>query len=399
VLRDPGETPAGQEGDHTVEVLLEGSHGNRLYDAFGRRVAKSSDSSYYFYDQGGRLLARREDDAGGDHLRSYVYAEDELVGFVDLVESPPGGCAGLPAVGHELGLPDFWWLMVPAAAFFVLLVPGLRRRPIAATGVVTIALVVGAASIARSGIVSVAFFWVHTDHLGTPLAVTDRPANPANATVVWRAIYEAFGKATVDEDPDADQVPVSLNVRFPGQYYDAESGLHYNYHRYYDPGIGRYISNDRMGSFGIFFLKGLWKSELASLLLGIDPPLTSREAQPDPSGVATDAMNQILRSPIVPTNAQSDRDMKIGNRNPFTYLDGDPMNWVDSTGEFKANPFSNVKNILKCGKGLLDCDEDVREECQNRCEQGEFRGSMAACVTKKCFPKLSACLKLAVPGG
>jgi len=205
---------------------------------------------YYVYDQAGQLLAEVDRNAGDDFFRSYVYAEDELVGFVDQVSRSTGGCAGIPPVGDELGLPDFWWLMVPAAALFVLVVPGLRRRPIAATGVVTIALVAGAAGLARSEIVSVAFFWVHTDHLGTPLAVTDTPANPAAAKVVWRATYEAFGKATVDEDPDGDQVPVSLNVRFPGQYFDAESGLHYNYFRTYDPATGRYLEPDPIGQSG-----------------------------------------------------------------------------------------------------------------------------------------------------
>jgi RHS repeat-associated protein len=38
-----------------------------------------------------------------------------------------------------------------------------------------------------------------------------------------------------------------LNIRFPGQYYDQETGLHYNYFRYYDPSTGRYINSDPVG--------------------------------------------------------------------------------------------------------------------------------------------------------
>jgi len=85
-------------------------------------------------------------------------------------------------------------------------------------------------------------YYVHNDPLGTPQVLTDEAG-----TVVWRAQYDPFGKAAVDEDPDGDGSRVTSNVRFPGQYYDQETGLHYNYFRYYDPSTGRYVTADPIG--------------------------------------------------------------------------------------------------------------------------------------------------------
>ena len=86
---------------------------------------------------------------------------------------------------------------------------------------------------------------VHSNHLGAPIAVTD-----SRRVVVWRARYAPFGRARVDEDPDADGRRFTFNLRLPGQYEDAESGLHYNGHRYYDPDLGRYLSADPLGLVG-----------------------------------------------------------------------------------------------------------------------------------------------------
>jgi len=91
---------------------------------------------------------------------------------------------------------------------------------------------------ANSGVL----YYVHNDPLGTPQAMTDE-----SGTTVWTAQYDPFGKATFNEDPDGDANSVTLNVRFPGQYYDSETGLHYNYFRYYDPGTGRYLTSDPIG--------------------------------------------------------------------------------------------------------------------------------------------------------
>lgn len=81
-------------------------------------------------------------------------------------------------------------------------------------------------------------YHVHVDHLGTPKALTD-----SSGQVVWKADYNPFGKASI-----TSQGP-TFNLRFPGQYYDAETGLHYNWRRYYDPNTGRYITSDPLGLF------------------------------------------------------------------------------------------------------------------------------------------------------
>ena len=78
-----------------------------------------------------------------------------------------------------------------------------------------------------------AYYFYHNDHLGTPQKLTAQ-----NGMVAWSAQYSAFGEATVDSEF------ITNNLRFPGQYFDAETGLHYNWHRYYDPKIGRYVNVD-----------------------------------------------------------------------------------------------------------------------------------------------------------
>jgi RHS repeat-associated protein len=85
-------------------------------------------------------------------------------------------------------------------------------------------------------------YYLHTDQLGTPRTMTD-----ANQKVVWRWDSDPFGVGAANDDPDGDGVKVTMNLRFAGQYYDAESGLHYNYHRYYDPQTGRYVTSDPIG--------------------------------------------------------------------------------------------------------------------------------------------------------
>ncbi len=66
--------------------------------------------------------------------------------------------------------------------------------------------------------------------------------------VVWKAEYLPFGEpVSINEDVDGDGVKVTNNLRFPGQYYDTESGLHYNMARNYQSMTGRYVEADPVG--------------------------------------------------------------------------------------------------------------------------------------------------------
>jgi RHS repeat-associated protein len=89
------------------------------------------------------------------------------------------------------------------------------------------------------------WFAIEPDHLGSPRSVIDVERQVA----VWRWDLHgsAFGGDAPDEDPDGDRNTQTLNLRFPGQYYDAETNYHYNYFRDYDPATGRYIESDPIG--------------------------------------------------------------------------------------------------------------------------------------------------------
>ncbi|TDR35148.1 RHS repeat-associated protein [Tahibacter aquaticus] len=104
-------------------------------------------------------------------------------------------------------------------------------------------------------------FHVHTDHLGTPQEMTNREGE-----IVWVSSYKAWGAAadieilprpslletghTVRTTEERKDLHFVQNLRFQGQFFDRETGLHYNRFRYYDPDIGKFSSQDPIGLLG-----------------------------------------------------------------------------------------------------------------------------------------------------
>ncbi|MCU6275488.1 RHS domain-containing protein [Morganella morganii] len=83
------------------------------------------------------------------------------------------------------------------------------------------------------------FHYFHTDQIGTPREMTD-----AGGNCLWQGSFYAWGNT------DKQSGELSQPLRFQGQYYDDETGLHYNRYRYYDPDIGRFITQDPIGLYG-----------------------------------------------------------------------------------------------------------------------------------------------------
>ena len=107
-----------------------------------------------------------------------------------------------------------------------------------------------AARASQDPTVSITHTYYHNDHLGTPQRLTDKAGN-----LLWSAQYDAYGKAIVQTAASAQLATVNP-LRQPGQYFDIETGLHYNDRRYYDADTGRYQTRDPIGFEGGINLYG-----------------------------------------------------------------------------------------------------------------------------------------------
>jgi RHS repeat-associated protein len=165
------------------------------YDHRGLRVSKETGGTrrHYLYED--RKL-RAELSADGKIARQYVYLADQVVAVIDCENTVPADRPRSPfaqAVA-DLGTVVTGWF---------------SRRDTTA--------------------------YLHTNHLGAVEAATDREGK-----LLWQASYHPYGKLA----SLSAQQGFQLNLRLPGQYLDAETGLHYNDRRYYDPELGRYLTPD-----------------------------------------------------------------------------------------------------------------------------------------------------------
>lgn len=117
----------------------------------------------------------------------------------------------------------------------------------------------GSVTTKKASVVTVAaggaqLYYVYSDQVNTAREITD-----AAGVLVWRAdTSEPFGANVPNENPSGLGAFV-YNPRFPGQYFDKETGLHYNYYRDYDPQTGRYIESDPIGLRGASILMRMSK--------------------------------------------------------------------------------------------------------------------------------------------
>ena len=172
-------------------ALLNGTTvGSYLYNAFGQRVQKLAGgiTTQLLFDRAGHLS--EEADGSGVALRDYIWLDDLPVAMVDDTGSSP------------------------------------------------------------------AIYYIHTDQLGTPRKMSD-----ASANIVWDNSSDPFGNPVATQGTNWNAANwgsfnwavtmLSLNnLRFPGQYFDDETGLNQNWNRDYDPTIGRYAQSDPAGLAG-----------------------------------------------------------------------------------------------------------------------------------------------------
>ena len=202
------------------------------YNGLDQRIKKTAGdiTTIYHYDQSGNLISE-----SGEDVIDYIYLGNTRIAAVVF---PAGECKGDLDNDGDIDGSD---LAVFAADFGR---TGCDTGPPCEgdfdhdNDVDGSDLAIFAGDFGRTDCPEEEIYYYHNDHLGTPQKMTD-----VNGAVVWSADYRPFGQADVTVDT------VANNFRFPGQYYDQETGLHYNYFRYYSPAIGRYLTPDPIGLF------------------------------------------------------------------------------------------------------------------------------------------------------
>ena len=86
--------------------------------------------------------------------------------------------------------------------------------------------------------------YFHCDQIGIPREMTD-----SQGKLLWKGRYDAWGQLIHDSNRHAQRT-THQPFRLQNQYFDQETGLHYNFLRYYEPALGRFITQDPIGLAG-----------------------------------------------------------------------------------------------------------------------------------------------------
>lgn len=184
------------------------------YNTNGNRVTKQRQGSAtrYSYNTVGRLSQIEEDE---EVLVSYQYdpfgrrLSKTIQGTITYFLYNDTGLVGEYDANGDLVVEYFYW---PSAKWGTN--PMLQRR-------------------------NSRLYYYYNDHIGTPQKILT-----STGQIVWSANYDLYGSASIETEI------VVNNLRYPGQYFDAEADLHYNWQRYYDPRVGRYIESNPTGITG-----------------------------------------------------------------------------------------------------------------------------------------------------
>jgi RHS repeat-associated protein len=210
------------------------------YDAVGNTL--TTGATIHTYNNSGRMNRGRFSSTGTN--TNYVY--NALGQRIRKGGGTPGTVYyGYDEAGHLLG--EYTWSGSMLALVLVQETIWLGDIPVATI---------------RPNGAGVNVFYVHTDQLNTPRKIT----NTANQ-LRWKWDPTPFGEGAPDENP-ASLGTYIYNLRFPGQMFDLETDLNYNYFRDYDPATGRYSKSDPIGLHGGINTYGYVG---ANPIMGIDP--------------------------------------------------------------------------------------------------------------------------------
>uniref|UniRef100_UPI00148EFC8C RHS repeat domain-containing protein n=1 Tax=Acinetobacter bereziniae TaxID=106648 RepID=UPI00148EFC8C len=205
--------------------LIQSDHNGQItnygYDVFGRRLFKknTTEDSLTLFGWDGDLMiweSQRSNKEKENYTKHYVYEPDS---FVPLLQT------GYTRFIQLIETPDYRQFQdVPYSIY---------KDPVWKTDTQK----------NKAELERVAFY--HCDQVGTPQTLSNELGE-----CIWEIKQDTWGTALEIKATEQDNPFGYSNIRFQGQYYDKETGLHYNRYRYYEPYSARYVSKDPIGLFG-----------------------------------------------------------------------------------------------------------------------------------------------------